>query len=325
VIPDPAPPIGAGAGAGRSYRLDVGGAALHAVEWVPAGGDGRPDGRPDGPAHVLLVHGLGANTLSWEPAAQLLADALGTTVTAVDLPGFGRTRTLGRAATLQASIGTVTAVLDRFGPSVVVGNSMGGVIGTAVAAHRPELVDALVLVNPALPQRRPTPAEWLRATRFLPLMVPFVGGQVIGIRARLRGPDRVVDASLALSLSDPARLDPDLRRRLVELSAERLRWPEAAPAYADAARTLLLHLARGLDADLAALATIGVPALVVHGELDRLVPVAAAHDAARRHPHLRLELLDDAGHAPQMEAPERLVAVTTRWLADQPAAGVASS
>jgi pimeloyl-ACP methyl ester carboxylesterase len=317
VTPNPAAPRRAEPG--RSYRLDLDGLSVHAVEWIPPAGDRAAGRRP-----VLLVHGLGANTLSWEPAAQLLADATGSSVTAVDLPGFGRTRAGGRPATLRASIETVTSVLERLGPAVVIGNSMGGVIGAAVAAARPELVDALVLVNPALPQRRPTPAEWLRATRFLPLMVPYIGGQVIGVRARLRGPDRVVDASLAISLSDPARLDPDVRRRLVELSAERLRWPEAAPAYADAARTLLVHLARGLDADLAALPERGVPTLVVHGALDRLVPVAAARDAARRHPHLQLEILEDAGHAPQMEAPEEVVDVVVRWLEAQPAAGVDS-
>jgi pimeloyl-ACP methyl ester carboxylesterase len=306
VDPVPVPPVATDPG--RSYRLEVDGVHMHAVEWH------APN---NGAAPVLLLHGLGANTLSWEPAAQLLADALGTTVTAIDLPGFGRTRAQGRPATLRASTELVGAALEQFGRCVVIGNSMGGVIGAAATVRAPDRVAALVLVDPALPQRRPTPADWLRATKYLPLMVPFVGGQVIGARARLRGPVRVVDASLALSLSDPARLDADLRRRLIELSAERIRWPEAPAAYADAARTLFLHLARALDVDLAGLAGTGVPTLVVHGALDRLVPVGAARDAARRHPHLTLEILDDTGHAPQMETPQELVDAIARWLANQ--------
>ena len=309
---DPAPLDRASVDPGRSYQLEVEGVSVHAVEWLPPA---RTSGAPP----VLLVHGLGANTLSWEPAAALLAETLGAPVTAIDLPGFGRSRAPGRPATLRANTEIVTAVLEQSGPSVVVGNSMGAVIGAGAAARTPDLVDALVLVNPALPQRRPTPADWLRATKYLPLMVPFVGGQVIGVRARFRGPERVVDASLGLSLSDPVRLDPDLRRRLIELSAVRLRWPEAPVAYADAARTLFLHLARGLDADLAALAANRVPALVVHGALDRLVPLAAAQDVSRRHPHLTLEVLDDTGHAPQMETPQELVDATARWLATLPA------
>jgi pimeloyl-ACP methyl ester carboxylesterase len=52
--------------------------------------------------------------------------------------------------------------------------------------------------------------------------------------------------------------------------------------------------------------------------------VAAARDAARRHPHLQLEILADAGHAPQMEAPEEVVDVVVRWLEAQPAVGVDS-
>ena len=76
-------------------------------------------------------------------------------------------------------------------------------------------------------------------------MVPFVGGQVIGARARFLGPERVVDTSLGWSVAGPHLVDPDLRRRLIALSAERIRWPEAPGAYADAARTMFVYLAAG--------------------------------------------------------------------------------
>ena len=116
--------------AGRSYDLEVDGVRIHAVEWQPSAGvDGS------GPVEkVLLVHGLGANTLSWEPACRPLADRLGATVTAIDLIGFGRTRVSERSASIAANARLVTAVLEQLGGAVVMGNSMGGTIGVHVAA-----------------------------------------------------------------------------------------------------------------------------------------------------------------------------------------------
>ena len=79
-----------------------------------------------GETRVLLVHGLGAHTLSWEPSAAGLAERLHATVTAVDLPGFGHTPLGGRSASLEGS----GELLDRFlrevagSPVVLVGSSM---------------------------------------------------------------------------------------------------------------------------------------------------------------------------------------------------------
>jgi pimeloyl-ACP methyl ester carboxylesterase len=263
---------------------------------------------------VLLVHGLGANTISWTPVAQPLADRLDAQVTAIDLVGFGRTRALERDATIASNRAVVEAILAETGPAVVVGNSMGAVIGAGVASRRPELVDALVLVNPALPWGRVGPATWWRLARLAPLMMPSLGRRAVATRARLIGPERLVDLTLDMCLADRSRLDPTLRQRLVHLAAERYAYPEAAAAYADAARSLLRELAGGnADRDLGRASSL-VPTLLVHGERDRLVCADLAHDAARRHPGLDLEVLDGVGHAPQLEVPDRLVEVVTAWL-----------
>jgi pimeloyl-ACP methyl ester carboxylesterase len=286
--------------------LEADGVRVHADEWTAA------DPNHDAP-RVLLVHGLGANTLSWEPIGQPLADALGATVTAIDLIGFGRTRAPERTASIASNRQLVAAVLDDLGPSVVIGNSMGGSIAIGVAARRPELITSLVLVDAALPHPHPGVVDVLRLARFAPVMISSLGGRAVRTRVRMLGPERLVDASLTWSLHDPTRLDPDLRRRLIALATERYAYPEAPSAYAEAARSLLLYLARGLLADLARGAS-GPPALLVHGEHDRLVSVYAAHDAAARNAHVELHVLDGVGHAPQLEDPERLVAVLAGWL-----------
>lgn len=292
---------------GRAATLDVDDVRINATQWTPAANAALTGRR------VLLVHGLGANTLSWEPIGQLLADGLGANVTAIDLIGFGRTRSPGRPATIATNRRLVTAVLEDLGPSTIIGNSMGAAIGIGVTARRPDLVTQLILVNPALPHPRPGMRDMLRLARFAPVMVSAVGRRVVGTRARLLGPERLVDASLEWSLHDPSRLDPDLRLRLVALASERYAYPEAPAAYAEAARSMLLYLARGLHDDLA-VAAPQRPTLLLHGEHDRLVNVAAAHDVAARHDDVELHVLEGVGHAPQLEDPDGLVAVLAQWL-----------
>jgi pimeloyl-ACP methyl ester carboxylesterase len=48
---------------------------------------------------------------------------------------------------------------------------------------------------------------------------------------------------------------------------------------------------------------IDVPALVVHGDLDGVVPVANGHLLAARMPHAELVVLSGRGHVPMLEAP----------------------
>jgi len=294
--------------AGRAHHLEVDDVRVHAADWTPSDPTMSRTGN-----HVLLVHGLGANTISWEPVGQPLADAFGATVTAIDLIGFGRTRGNGRIASVASNRALVIGVLEQLGPSMLVGNSMGAAIAIGVTARQPELVTELVLIDPALPHPRPGLIDVVRLARLAPVMFGPVGKHVVGTRARMLGPERLVDASLGWSLHDPSRLDPALRRRLVALAAERYAYPEAPAAYAEAARSLLLYLARGLHDDLA-VASAARPTLLVHGELDRLVNVDSARGAAARHIDVDLRVLEGIGHAPQLEAPEMLVEVMSSWL-----------
>jgi pimeloyl-ACP methyl ester carboxylesterase len=289
----------------RERWIEADGLSVHTVEW----GTGERGDR------VLLVHGLGASTVSWELVGGGLAEALGVDVAAVDLGGFGLTRLpRGRRATVGANGRLVRALLgDGLGPAVVVGNSMGGAIGVGLAARHPELVRALVLVDPALPGGAGGgPPPWQVMARFVPLMVPQVGQRFVDLRARRLGPARLVDTTLEWTLAHPERLDPGLRDRLIARATERSAFPEAPAAYAEAARSLFVYMQRRLGADLR---RVECPTLIVHGALDRLVPVAAARAAAARRPDFTLEVVDDCGHAPQLELPGRFLELVTPWLA----------
>lgn len=109
-------------------------------------GDERPG---DGPSYVFL-HGLGS-VREGEKSASLLEHARrrGRGFLRFDMRGHGESSgRLGQVAVTEL-IADAERVLERTGPAVVVGSSLGGLVGAHVAARRPELVHHLALLAPA--------------------------------------------------------------------------------------------------------------------------------------------------------------------------------
>lgn len=98
-----------------------------------------------GPA-VVLVHGFGDDSTVWTTTM----DDLGAdcTCTAVDLPGHGRSPAPEEPAAYEraALLASFDAVLERTGPAVYVGHSLGGYLGLAHCVTRPGVLKGLVLV-----------------------------------------------------------------------------------------------------------------------------------------------------------------------------------
>lgn len=57
------------------------------------------------------------------------------------------------------------------------------------------------------------------------------------------------------------------------------------------------------------LESVLVPVLVVHGADDQLTPLARAEEFARGFAGARLEVVEQAGHIPQLEQPARIHAL----------------
>jgi len=104
---------------------------------------------PPGPTRVLAFHGLTGHGKRWQTlATHYLADV---TVVAPDLIGHGRS-SWDAPWTIDANVAALAALLDADGgrPVVAVGHSFGGAIALNLAAARPDLVAALVLLDPAI-------------------------------------------------------------------------------------------------------------------------------------------------------------------------------
>ena len=80
--------------------------------------------------------------------------------------------------------------------------------------------------------------------------------------------------------------------------------------------TIGAHLAshEGVDASDRHYLSEGFPVLIIWGARDPIIPVRHGERAHEAIPGSRLEILDGVGHLPQLEAPERFVAVLERFL-----------
>lgn len=119
----------------------AGGERVHVVETGP----------PDAPT-LLLSTGLGGAWFDWEHVIDLLGDRY--RVLAFDRPGLGLSPAARRPASLRRDV-AVLADLARTSPEpvTVVAHSMAGFHAEALARLYPELVRALVLVDPSCEER----------------------------------------------------------------------------------------------------------------------------------------------------------------------------
>jgi len=282
--------------------IEVDDLRVHAVEWR--------NSRRSRNDRVLLVHGLGGNTISWELVGASLADQLETDVTAIDLAGFGQTRLPSGRATIARNADLVTRVLELEGPAVLIGNSMGGSISVNIAARRPELTRGVVLVDAALPGFVNSKSYLGVTARFSLISVPRVGEYLMDRKASLLGAAGLVDATLEIVLADPRLLDAEIRDRLIALAEVRFDWAEQVGSYASAARSLMAYLTRSMRRDIG---TVRAPTLMLHGALDKLVSVELAHATLARRPDWDFTVFDDCGHAPQLERPDRFLEAVSDW------------
>lgn len=85
----------------------------------------------------------------------------------------------------------------------------------------------------------------------------------------------------------------------------------------EAARSLL-ELNADEDGFFAAVKAIEAPTLLIHGDSDRLIPLAAAQQVANARPDWKFEVFTDTGHVPQLERPDRFLSSVLAWLETVP-------
>jgi pimeloyl-ACP methyl ester carboxylesterase/drug/metabolite transporter (DMT)-like permease len=208
---------------------------------------------------VLFVHGQPGRSGDWDAVLR----ALGGGVRAIvpDRPGWGRSP--GPALGIRANAEVLAAVLEKRGAgrAVVVGHSFGAAVAVALALQRPEQVAALVLAAPAV-----AASSLSRLDRLLAL--PVAGETLARLGLGL----------LRLTARSAAVLPDGWRSGLSPVLAGLPDWVRGAAwrAFVVEQRALLDELP-GLERELPGVA---VPAVVLAGRRDRVVPPRAAEAVA---------------------------------------------
>jgi pimeloyl-ACP methyl ester carboxylesterase/CRP-like cAMP-binding protein len=247
----------------------------------------------------VLIHGWSSSSYALSPLLELLS--LRFRCLSVDLPGYGKSPPLPNRTTIPAYADLLAELIAQVsdGPVVLVGHSMGGMIGITLALRHPVLVERMVLIGPTVTGRLSTyvnlvvsPITLMERFGLGSLLVSAGERSVVGITDRVMRP-----ASFAE------------RTGITEADYERLRADARSPGQGRVRAECYFAMR---DNNLSGrLKGIETPALVIWGAEDNTVPLRDASVVADEWPDTDLRILPKAGHWPQFEAPDatrRLVA-----------------
>jgi len=275
-----------------SLFVDVGGLQVH----YKVVGQGKP-------AFVLL-HGFAASVFSWRKVMEPLSEA--GMVVAFDRPGFGLTERHmpgewdGESPySPEAQADLTVSLLDELGidRAVLVGHSAGGTIALLTALRHPERVEALVVEDAAVYDNTGTP-EWVGPF----LRTPPMGrlGPLLVRSVTLWG-----EAAIRTAWSDPDKITVELisgyKKPLQAENWDRALWELALASHP-------LGLGELLD-------EVSVPALVITGERDRIVPTRNSERLAAELPAAELVVIPDCGHVPHEECPGEFLEAVREFVA----------
>lgn len=244
---------------------------------------------------LVLIHGLGSSATAWTELAPLLARR--RRVLVPDLPGHGRSAPLPEVRGIESYADHVALLAERVAmlPAAVVGHSLGGVVALRVALRRPDGVSALALVAAA--GITPSPRRDELALRAFARIAPW--RVVVGYRDAIARRPRLRRAVFGYHGGDPTAISPLAALGFLEGAAHRTDVPSARRALFRDDPRFDLHDVR-------------CPTVLVWGARDRLVPLAAGFEYARR---LRapIRAVPAAGHLVIGERPRECAAILEQF------------
>ena len=248
------------------------------------------------PGTVLLLHAGIADSGMWRPQIEALQSAR-YRVLAPDLRGFGE-RVLEPAP--FSHVRDVEALLD--GPTIVVGNSLGGRVALELALYRPELVERLVVIAPGLPGW-----EWSPETRagWTKEETAYDAGDL----------DAAAEASVQMWVDGPRRapeeVDPAIRSAVAEMVLRSYEM-QAQGWEAGAREEDVLDPPVNLR-----LEEIRCPTLVIVGENDVADMRSIAAHVVDSVSGARLISVAGAAHLPSLERPDEVNALLLAFFVER--------
>ena len=241
--------------------------------------------------HVLFIHGLGSSSDRWLDIPDALSDNFHTI--ALDLPGFGESskpRTMNY--TIQNFRENIVDFMNKLGindgKTSIVGHSLGGYIAAEVTIENKNLVERLVLIDSSGMLKHLTP-----------LLEEYLQVAMNPTTDKVR---KVFEQMVA----DPARIPS----KLVESFITRINLPNAKYAFKST-----LENSANTQIGLERLKLIGnIPTLILWGIKDNVIPTKHSELFKEAIMNSRIEIIQDAGHAPFAEKPAQVREILCNFL-----------
>ncbi|KUH94368.1 alpha/beta hydrolase [Mycobacterium sp. IS-3022] len=210
-----------------------------------------PDGDPRGV--VVLCHGYAEHARRYDHVAARFGEA-GLVTYALDLRGHGRSggkrvylRNIGEyTEDFRSLVGLAAAEHPQL-PRIVVGHSMGGGVVFAYGVEHPGDYTAMVLSGPAVYAQDAVSSFMIAVAKVVGSILPGLPVEQLPTEAVSRDPE-VVAAYMADPMVHHGKLPAGIAKALIKVG-------ESMPQRASA---------------------LTAPLLVVHGEQDKLIPVAGS-------------------------------------------------
>jgi pimeloyl-ACP methyl ester carboxylesterase len=230
---------------------------------------------------AVFAHGYSFSSAAWAKTLDRLPP--GWRAIAYDLRGFGRSDKPETGYAYADMAGDLLQLLDalKIRRAVIVGHSMGGMMAQDFAARHPERVAGLVLVGAQARNKPPigmTPAFEQRIAAY-------------GTPAE----NRAVFEATTPRYFKPGNIPEADMKRMIEINMQ-----SGTAALKEAFRTVLT--APAIPAE--TFARIKAPTLIVAPTHD-IVPFAVAVGLAETIPGARIAVVENAGHTPMWEKPDR--------------------
>lgn len=237
---------------------------------------------------VVLLHGLGGFLEMWALNVSPLIENY--QVYAIDLPGHGLSDMAENCYEPDCATEYAFSIMKALslGAVYLIGHSLGGLISINLSVRFPDKIRKLVLVDSA------------GLSNYVPLSFRFLsmpfGGRLVVDRAE----SRFIKTGIR-HLFYNKRLSDEFAAWLIKYS-DRIR-PNKEILYLSR-RHLGLKGIRSESLVVNKLSHITCPTLFIHGDQDKIFPLAHVKDSFKLIPGARVEIIKQAGHVPQIEQAE---------------------
>ena len=253
----------------------------------------------EGPT-LLCIHGFASSSFTWRHIASAFADRF--RVWTVDLLGHGLSpKPRGADYSVHEQARLILNVIHEHDMRdlTIIGHSFGGGVSLRIAMDllgEPGRLRRLVLIGSvAFKQKLPPFVQVLRRPILGRVLPRLVSARMSGQRA------------LNFAYHDRSRIQPDQ----VEGWAAPLRLKGT---HESLRRTALQILPENLDELTTRYSEVDVPALLVWGRHDRIVPMEIGERLDAALPDSRLHVLENCGHVPHEEIPGQTIEIIDGFL-----------